>query len=198
MRVGLTGGIGAGKTEVAGFFSEFGAFVIDTDVLAREAVAPMSDGLLAIARTWPEVVRENSLDRAALARIVFADDAQRARLNAILHPHIRRLAVEREAAAAPGQMIVHVVPLLFETDYARLVDKTVLVTAPEQARLKRTMARDRTDEANVRARMHAQLTPEDARSRADYVIDNDGDLAQLKLRTRAVYDALAGPLRRNG
>lgn len=190
MRVGLTGGIGAGKSAVAKAFGEFGALVIDTDILAREAVAPHSDGLLEIARVWPSVVRNGMLDRAALGEIVFADHAARDRLNAILHPHIRRLAFQRESSAKPGQPIVHVVPLLFETDYARLMDKTVVVSAPEKLRMERTIARDRIDEARVRARMDAQIAPESARERADFVIENDGDLEQLVARSRVVYDAL--------
>ena len=96
MRVGLTGGIGSGKSEVAALFEEFGAFVIDTDALAREAVAPNGDGFLAIAREWPDVIRRGVLDRAALADVVFADPAARARLNAILHPIVRRMAAARE------------------------------------------------------------------------------------------------------
>ena len=190
MRVGLTGGIGAGKSQVAGIFGDLGALIIDTDVIAREVVTPQSDGLLEIARVWPTVVRNGVLDRAALADIVFSDAAARERLNALLHPHIRRLAVERESRAAPGQLIVHVVPLLFETGYDRLVDKSVLVAAPLERRIARIVERDRLDEARVRARMAAQVEPGEARSRADYVIENDGDLDHLRERSEAVYRAL--------
>jgi dephospho-CoA kinase len=190
MRVGLTGGIGSGKTAVAKLFEEFGAFVIDTDLLAREAVAPNSDGFLAITRAWPQIVRNGVLDRAALAEIVFNDPPARERLNAIVHPHVRRLAIEREARARPGQLVVVVVPLLFETNYDELVDASVLVAAPPAARIARIVARDRLDEARVRARMAAQIPPEQARARADYVIENDGDLAALRERARQVYDRL--------
>jgi dephospho-CoA kinase len=190
VRVGLTGGIGAGKSQVAGIFGDLGALIIDTDVIAREVVTPQSDGLLEIARVWPAVVRNGVLDRAALADIVFSDAAARERLNALLHPHIRRLAVERESRAAPGQLIVHVVPLLFETGYDRLVDKSVLVAAPLERRIARIVERDRLDEARVRARMAAQVEPGEARSRADYVIENDGDLDHLRERSEAVYRAL--------
>ncbi|HXF33714.1 MAG TPA: dephospho-CoA kinase, partial [Candidatus Acidoferrales bacterium] len=119
----MTGGIGAGKSAVAKILEDLGAYIVDTDALAREAVAPNSDGFMEIARVWPHVVRTGALDRAALAEIVFNDPAARERLNAILHPHIRRLAMERDARAKPGQLVVHVVPLLFETAYDRLVDK---------------------------------------------------------------------------
>lgn len=190
MRVGLTGGIGSGKSEVARVFEDLGAFVIDTDILAREAVAPYSDGLMQIARVWPQVVRNNALDRAALGEIVFSDADARARLNEIVHPHVRRLAREREAFAKPGQMIVHVVPLLFETGYDRDVDATVLVTAPEEQRVARIAARDHLDEARIRARMTAQISPDEARRKADIVIENDTTLAALRERAASAYDEL--------
>jgi len=190
VRVGLTGGIGAGKSAVATILGELGAFVVDTDAVAREVVAPQSDGLLAVARIWPHVVRNGVLDRASLADIVFNDPAARDRLNALLHPHIRRIALERERHAGAGQPIVHVVPLLFETGYDRLVDKSVVVVAPLEARIARVVERDRSDEGRVRARMDAQVDPDVARRRADFVIENDGDLNHLRERTRVVYDAL--------
>lgn len=190
LRVGLTGGIGSGKSAVASIFQEFGALIVDTDQLAREAVAPHSDGLFEIARVWPQVVRGGALDRAALAEIVFADPAARERLNAIVHPHVRRYAMERERAAASGQIVVHVVPLLFETGYAEICDRNVLVVAPLEQRLARVLARDRIDEAHARARMAAQMPPERARELADYTIENDADFATLHDRSRAVYEQL--------
>ena len=192
MRVGLTGGIGSGKSEVAKVFEELGALVIDTDLLAREAVAPGSEGLAEIQRAWPHAVRAGALDRQALAEVVFADAAERERLNAIIHPLVRRYAREREARATPGQLIVHVGPLLFETTYDRLVDTTVLVVAPEARRLERVATRDKADAAHVRARMEAQIDPEQARSRADYVIENDGDLAHLREEAKSLYRRLTG------
>jgi dephospho-CoA kinase len=190
LRIGLTGGIGSGKSAIAKALEDLGAFVIDTDILAREAVAPNSDGLREIARTWPHVVRTGALDRQALGAVVFGNPAERERLNAILHPHIRRRAMELEAFAKPGQLIVHVVPLLFETGYDRLVDKTVVTIAPVEQRISRIMARDGIDEASVRARMAAQIDPERARERADYVVENDGDLIHLRDRTRELYETL--------
>jgi dephospho-CoA kinase len=191
VRVGLTGGIGAGKSQVATFFAELGAFVVDTDAIAREVVAPHSDGLLQIARVWPQVVRNGVLDRAALAEIVFGDPAARERLNALLHPHIRRRAMEREGFAKPGQVIVHVVPLLFETGYDRLVDKSVLVVAPVEQRIARVVERDRIDEARVRARIATQIAPEEAHPRADFIIENDGNLDHLQEQTREVFAAVS-------
>lgn len=190
MRVGLTGGIGSGKSEVAKTFADLGAFVIDTDELAREAVAQGSPGLREIAALWPQVVRDGVLDRKALAAIVFADDTQRERLNAIVHPEVRRLAAERERDAAPGQIVVQVIPLLFEVGLDAQMDANVVVFAGDGARLDRVLARDGADEVHVRARMAAQIAPDEARRRADYVIENDADLDALRRQTAAVYEVL--------
>jgi dephospho-CoA kinase len=191
MRVGLTGGIGSGKSEVARIFQELGALVIDTDELAREAVASGSEGLDAIVELWPQAVRDGALDRAAMAEIIFSDPQARERLNGIVHPIVRALAVKQEERAAPGQLIVHVVPLLFETGYSGMVDRTVLVTAPLEERIRRVVQRDGTDEVHVRARMAAQIDPEAARDRADYLIENNGSREQLRQRTHDVFEALS-------
>ncbi|HEY5258337.1 MAG TPA: dephospho-CoA kinase [Candidatus Baltobacteraceae bacterium] len=192
MRIGLTGGIGSGKSEVAKVFERLGALVIDTDLLAREAVAPGSDGLAEIARLWPQLVRGGALDRAAMAEVVFADSNARELLNGIVHPYVRRLAAQRERDAKPGQPVVQVVPLLFETELYRTMDRNVVVVAPDEQRIARAMRRDGSDEARVRARMAAQIDPQRARALADYTIENDGDLALLHERATAVYEKLAG------
>ncbi len=191
MRVGLTGGIGAGKSAVAAIFARLGAFIIDTDSLGREVVAPGSAALSEIAVLWPSAVKDGTLDRSALAEIVFRRPAELERLNALLHPRIRKLAADRESGAKPGQPIVHVVPLLFETGYDSFVDKSVLVAAPLEERIARIVERDGMSGNEARARVAAQIAPEAARTRADYVIENDGTLEQLEARTRAVYEALA-------
>jgi dephospho-CoA kinase len=191
VRVGLTGGIGSGKSTVAEVWRERGAAIIDADLLAREVVAPGSDGLRAIAKRWPEAIAdEGSLDRAALARIVFADDDERTRLNTIVHPRVRRLAEQREGDLPPGSVAVHVIPLLFEGDYWRTCDATVLVTAPDEARVERVVTRDDVEPEGVLARMRAQIDPATARELATYTIENDGDRAQLRARANVVYDAL--------
>jgi dephospho-CoA kinase len=141
---------------------------------------------------WPSVVRDDCLDRAALAEIVFHDPTARERLNAIVHPHVRRLADEADRYAQSGQLIVHVVPLLFETGYVNRVDASIVVIAPEHERLRRVTQRDCMTEQHVRARMASQIDPQEARARATYVIENDGDLAHLRENTRAIYEALTG------
>lgn len=191
MRVGLTGGIGSGKSAVARLFSGWGAVVIDADVLAREVVAPGTAGYDLVASSWPAAVApDGSLDRAALSRIVFADAGQRERLTAIVHPRVRSAADAREAAAPPGAIVVHVVPLLFEGDYWTSCDATVLVTAPGDVRVERVVARDGLTEADVRARMAAQIDPRRAAELANFVIENDGDFDLLAARARTIYAAL--------
>ncbi|HEY4434397.1 MAG TPA: dephospho-CoA kinase [Candidatus Cybelea sp.] len=190
MLAGLTGGIGSGKSTVAALFHEFGALIVDTDLVAREAVAPNSDGFLQIAHIWPDVIRDGELDRGALAAIVFEDPAQRERLNAIVHPEVRRIAAERSRQAAPGQLVVHVVPLLFETGYDKLVDRTIVVVAPKERRLARVEARDGLSDDAVLARMSAQIAPERAIELADYVIENDSSIENVRERSRAVYEAI--------
>lgn len=191
LRVGLTGGIGAGKSSVAAAFHDRGAVVIDADALARAAVAPGTDAQREIAAAWPPVVDgAGAVDRPALARIVFDDPAARERLNAIVHPRVRARAEELERAAPDGAIVVHDVPLLFEGEYWRSCDATVLVFAPVDVRIARTVARDGSDPQAVAERMRAQIDPAEARKRATFVIENDGDLATLRRRSDAVYDRL--------
>ena len=195
LRVGLTGGIGSGKSAVAAVFAERGAAVIDADALAREVVAPGSDGLREVRALWPAAVGpDGALDRPALAAVVFADPAARERLNAITHPRVRARAAELEREAPDG-IVVHVVPLLFEGDLWRTCDKTVAVFAPHDERIVRVVARDATDRAAVERRMAAQIDPAVARGRADYVIENDGDLEALRASALQVHDALMRDLR---
>jgi dephospho-CoA kinase len=190
LRVGLTGGIGSGKSAVASMFAERGATLIDADVLAREVVAPGSEGLREIGALWPAAIgADGALDRPALAGIVFADEAARGLLNAITHPRVRARAAELERDA-PGGLVVHVIPLLFEGDYWRSCEKTVVVIAPAETRIARVVARDAAERAAVERRMAAQIDPELARTRADYVIENDGDLDSLREGSMRVYDAL--------
>ena len=188
LRVGLTGGIGAGKSEVARAFDGLGALTIDADELARRAVEPGSEGLAQIRAHWPQTV----LARAALAALVFNDHAQREYLNAIVHPIVRRLAAEREASAGADQIVVHEVPLLFETGFADRCDATIVVVAPAELRIERTMSRSGLSREEIERRMAAQIDPAQARERTDFTIENDGTLEELRARTERIYRALAG------
>ena len=189
MQIGLTGGIGAGKTAVARRFAELGARVVDADALAREVVAAGTPGLAAVvAEFGPGVLGpDGELDRPALGRLVFGDKDRRARLNAIVHPLVRRRAAELVAAAPAGTVVVQDVPLLVETGQADRYDLVVVVEAPAELRAER-LARDRgmsPDEA--RSRLAAQATDAQRRAVADLVLVNDGDLDKLRAEVDRVW-----------
>ena len=193
LRAGLTGNVASGKSSVADAWREAGVRVIDADVLAREAVAPDSAGLHAIRSRFGEAVFDDAglLDRAALRRVVFADDAARADLEAIVHPEVARLR-EREDARAREEgapLVVHEIPLLFETGLEDEMDVVVLVHAADDARLGRLVAGRGLTEAEARAMMDAQMPAAAKVARADVVIANDGTLEELR---RRALDVLSG------
>jgi dephospho-CoA kinase len=191
LRVGLTGGIGSGKSEVAKIFERHGALVIDADALARAAVAPGSPGLARIAARWPETIGpDGALDRERMAQVVFRDSGARDELNAIVHPEVRRLGAEMEAAAGTGQMVVHDVPLLFEAGFYRMCDANVLVVAEKETRIARIVARSGLSPGDIERRMAAQIDPDRARELADYVIENDGTIGALEAAVRDVISEL--------
>jgi dephospho-CoA kinase len=182
VQIGLTGGIGSGKSVAARRFAELGALVIDADLVAREVVEPGTDGLAAVVAEFGEQVLDGDgrLDRPALARVVFADEAARDRLNAILHPRIRARVAERIAAAPAGTVVVQDVPLLAETGQAGAFDLVVVVEAPAEERVRR-LVRDRGMPAEqARARMAAQATDEQRRAIADVLLVNDGTPEDLR------------------
>jgi dephospho-CoA kinase len=195
VQIGLTGGIGSGKSTAAARFAELGALVIDADVLAREAVEPGTDGLAAVVAEFGEQVldADGRLDRRALARLVFGDEAARGRLNAIVHPRVRARAVELIAAAPPGTVVVQDVPLLVETEQAGAYDLVVVVEAPEELRVRRLAADRGMSAEEVRARMASQATDEQRRAVADVVLVNDGTPDDLRAEVDALWaDRIAG------
>jgi dephospho-CoA kinase len=192
--VGLTGNIGSGKSAVAQLLGARGIPVIDADVLAREVTAPGSPGLDAIVARWgPSVrTRDGSLNRAALRHIVFASGAERAALDAIVHPAVeaRRDALLAEARARGDRVQVCEIPLLFEAGLTRRVDVIVFVDAPREVRLER-LVRDRgLSREEALAMIGAQLPSEEKRARSDYVVDNDSTLDALGARVDDVWRAL--------
>jgi dephospho-CoA kinase len=191
VQIGLTGGIGSGKSTAARRFAELGALVIDADAVAREVVEPGTEGLAAVVAEFGDQVLDGDgrLDRPALARVVFADGAARERLNAILHPRIRARVAERIAAAAPGTVVVQDVPLLAETNQAGAYDLVVVVEAPEELRVQR-LARDRgMPPEQARARMATQASDEQRRAIANVVLVNDGSPDDLRARVDALWRA---------
>jgi len=192
LMVGLTGGIGAGKSVVARRLAELGAVVIDSDALAREVVRPGTEGLSEVVAAFgPEVLTPSGeLDRTALGRIVFDDEEKRRTLEGIIHPRVRERAAEITAAAASDAVVVNDVPLLVEAGLARLYQVVIVVLAPEEVRIRR-LAQDRgMSEADARARIAAQATDEQRLAVADIVITNDGDLDALHAQVDRVWAEL--------
>ena len=185
--VGLTGGIGSGKSTVAARLAEHGVPVVDADQIAREIVEPGEPALAELAAHFGDgiLTGDGRLDRAGLAAIAFADEEQRAALNAITHPRIAERITERlqqlDDDGAEIAVLDH--PLLLEDDPTGRVDTVVVVLAPEELRLTRLVEQRGLDEQDVRARMRAQLDDDARRAAADHVIDNDGDLDALMRRT---------------
>ncbi|MFE7055214.1 dephospho-CoA kinase [Streptomyces californicus] len=192
LKVGLTGGIGAGKSEVSRLLVERGAVLIDSDRIAREVVEPGTPGLAAVVEEFgPDILTaEGTLDRPALGALVFADDQRRAALNAIVHPLVGARAAELERAAPEDAVVVHDVPLLTENGLAPFYDLVVVVDASAETQLDRLVTLRGMTESDARARMAAQATREERRAVADLVVDNDGTHETLVEQVDAVWDEL--------
>jgi dephospho-CoA kinase len=197
LRVGLTGGIGAGKSEVSRRLSAQGAIVIDADVIAREVVAPGTDGLAEIISAFgPGVLGpDGSLDRVLLGDIVFADPAKLATLNGIVHPRVGARMRELEESAGPGAIVVHDVPLIAENGLASSYNLVVVVDVPPRMQLDRLVRLRGMSREQAEARIAAQASREQRLAVAGMVVDNSGSLAELdrqvgelwtELRRRAV------------
>ncbi|MFJ2905175.1 dephospho-CoA kinase [Streptomyces sp. NPDC087212] len=192
LKVGLTGGIGAGKSEVSRLLVERGAVLIDADRIAREVVAPGTDGLAAVVDAFGADVlgADGALDRPRLGAIVFADPERLAVLNAIVHPLVGARSRQLEAAAAEDAVVVHDVPLLTENGLAPLYDLVIVVDASPETQLDRLIRLRGMTEQDARARMAAQASREQRRAIADVVVDNDVPLARLQERVREVWEDL--------
>ncbi|MEU8551070.1 dephospho-CoA kinase [Streptomyces roseoverticillatus] len=192
LRVGLTGGIGAGKSEVSRLLASYGAVIVDSDRIAREVVEPGTPGLAAVVAEFGDAVLtpEGALDRPKLGAIVFADPDRLAALNAVVHPLVRARSAELEAAVAPDAVVVHDVPLLAENGLAPLYDLVVVVDAGTETRLDRLVRLRGMTPEEARARMTAQATREARLAVADIVIDNDGPLEALEPQVAKVWQQL--------
>jgi dephospho-CoA kinase len=193
LRVGLTGGIGSGKSTVGRLLAEHGAVVVDSDVLAREVVAPGTPGLGEIvAQFGPDVLTSaGELDRPAMGRRVFADPGARARLEAIIHPRIRARAAEIEAASPPDAVVVHDIPLLVETGQSGGFDVVVVVDAPVELQVARLTDDRELSEDEARSRIGAQATREDRLAAADHVIVNDTTMQRLRQAVDRLWEQLS-------
>ncbi len=181
LRVGLTGGIGAGKSEVSRWLEAQGAILIDADAIAREVVAPGTPGLAAVTEAFGAgVLRpDGGLDREGLGEIVFADPAKLETLNGIVHPLVGQRMAELERGAGPEAIVVHDVPLLAENNLAAGYDLVVVVDAPEHVQLDRLTRHRGMSAEQARARMSAQASRDNRLAIADLVVDNSGSLAEL-------------------
>jgi len=187
--IGLTGGIGSGKSAVATRLAELGAIVIDADAIAREVVEPGNDGLVeVVAEFGPDVLTATGeLDRAALGRLVFADPQRRQALERIIHPRVRARSAEIVSTAPDDAVVVNDIPLLVETGQAKNFPLVIVVLAAEDVRVAR-LVRDRgMTEDDARARIAAQATDEQRREVADIVIVNDGTLEDLRVAVDAAW-----------
>jgi dephospho-CoA kinase len=191
LKVGVTGGIGSGKSALTDRLEARGIAVVDADRIAREVVAPGTPALAAIAvRFGRDILHsDGSLDRAALRRIVFADPQQRLWLEGLTHPLIARTIVARLAQATSPYAVLSS-PLLLEGSQRELVDYVVVVDVPPEVQLARTMARDDNSEELVRAIMRAQMVREERSRSADTLIDNSGTLESLADQVEALHRKL--------
>ncbi|MEV0772490.1 dephospho-CoA kinase [Nocardia salmonicida] len=199
LRIGLTGGMGAGKSTVARTLVELGAVLIDSDAIAREVVAPGTPGLTALVEEFGERILspDGSLDRPALAAVAFADDVSRGKLNAITHPLVGARTVELIGDAPADAIVVQDIPLLVENGLAPLMQLVVVVGAEEETRLRRLVEHRGVAEADARVRIAAQATDEQRRAVADVWLDNNGAPEVVEEQVRELWTRRLVPFERN-
>lgn len=187
--IGLTGGIGSGKSTVSDMFAALGAEVIDADVISRSLLQPGNAAFDAVAEHFgPDILQaDGSLDRARLRHIVFSDAGEKTWLEACLHPRIRATILQQIAISERPWVLLSV-PLLLESDAYDFVDKVLVVDVAEELQLQRTLARDDSSEAEVRAIIASQMPRQQRLARADLVIGNEGDLQTLQERVAELYN----------
>lgn len=192
LRVGLTGGIGSGKSEVTRRLAEHGAVIIDADLIARDVVQPGTPGLAQVAETFgPGVLRpDGSLDRDKLGELVFADAELRGKLNAIVHPLVGARMAELERQAGPAAITVHAVPLLAENQLAGGYDLVVVVDVPQWLQVERLVRHRGMSREQARARIAAQAGREQRLAIATIVLDNSGSLAELDRQVGELWTEL--------
>jgi dephospho-CoA kinase len=192
MRIGLTGGVASGKSTVSAMLRELGAVVIDADLLAREVVAKGTEGLAEVVAEFGREVltTQGEMDRPAVGAIVFADEEARRRLEAIIHPRVRAAGAELEAAAPPGALVVHDIPLLAETGQASAFDAVLVVDVPVETQVARMVELRGMTREEAEARVAAQATREQRLAVATYVIENTGTIEDLRDRVAEVFEKL--------
>ncbi len=193
MRVGLTGGVASGKSTVAARLADLGAVVIDADQLAREVVERGTPGLAAVVEEFGEelLTPDGDLDRPAMGRLVFADEAARRRLEAIVHPLVFERYAELEEQASADAVVVHDIPLLVESGRAGEFDAVLVVDVPAEVQIDRMLTQRGWTREDAEARIAAQATRDQRLAVATHVIENTGSLNELRDRVDAVYGELA-------
>jgi dephospho-CoA kinase len=188
--IGLTGGIASGKSTVSAMLRELGAQIIDADVVAREVVEPGQPALAEIAARFPGVLgADGRLDRQKLGERIFGDEAERAALNAIIHPRIQHRFMEQTAALekAGHELVVYDAPLLIENRIHEWMNGVILVTAPREVQLARLIARNGLTRAQAEGRLASQLPLEEKQQYATWIVDNKGDLADTRAQVERVW-----------
>jgi dephospho-CoA kinase len=198
IRIGLTGGIGAGKSTVSAAFNDCGGIIVDGDVISREVVEPGTEGLAALVDAFGEdiLLPDGALNRPALAAKAFVDDEQRQKLNGIVHPLVARRREQIIAAVSEDAVVVEDIPLLVETGMAPMFPLVIVVHADEETRVARLIKRG-MNEADARARIAAQASEQQRRAIADVLLDNSGSQGELVERARAVWNQRVLPLAHN-
>jgi dephospho-CoA kinase len=199
LRIGLTGGIGAGKSTVSATFAECGGIIVDGDVIAREVVEPGTEGLAQLVKAFGEdiLLPDGALNRPALAAKAFVDDEKRASLNGIVHPLVARRRQEIIDAVHDDAVVVEDIPLLVETGMAPMFPLVVVVSADEETRVTRVVQQRGMDEADARARIKAQAPEEQRRAIADVLLDNSGSQGELVEKARDLWYNRVLPLAHN-
>ncbi len=193
--IGLTGGIGSGKSTAARRFAELGAYVYSADEIAREALEPGAACYPTVIRFFGNSIlaKDGKIDRKALSKIVFSDEKQRTRLNEIVHPYVIGelfSRAKRDIANRDTAVVLFDVPLLFESGLDQRMDRTILVVCDEPERVRRILERDKISPEQALARVHAQMPEEQKRLRADYILDNNGSEKDLLRQVDALYQLL--------
>ncbi|MFI9511007.1 dephospho-CoA kinase [Nocardia sp. NPDC052566] len=199
LRIGLTGGMGAGKSTVARILAELGAVIIDSDVLAREVVAPGTEGLAALVEAFGAgiLAADGSLDRPALAAKAFGSDEARAKLNSITHPLVGKRTGELISAAPADAIVVQDIPLLVENGLAPLMNLVLVVDVDAETRIRRLVEFRGVAESDARARISAQATDEQRRAVADVLLDNNGESGAVDAEVRRLWERRLVPFERN-
>ncbi len=188
LKIGLTGGIGSGKSTVCQLFSAFSIPIIDADIIAREVVAPGQAALAQIQQAFGDILlADGNLDRKKLGQIIFADPAKKQCLENILHPLIYQ-RLKTEAAAQPEPYVILAIPLLFETGMTDLVDRILVIDCPETLQFQRVKQRDQLDDAQIQRIIASQSSREERLRRADDIIDNSKSTAELAEQVKNLHN----------